>query len=287
MRMVSMACVLCVACGAPRRGGDDFGGGTADGPRGATGDGGDGCSEDAKLVYVIDQFNARLSRFDPATRSFTDLGSLSCPTMAGATPFSMSVARNAHAWVLYNSGELFDVTIEGLACTKMPWTSPNNLKVFGMGFSSDQPGGDAETLFINGGLTQTQPSFTLASVNPTDMTTTVLGTEPALAEMTGTGNAELWGFFPETTTARVVKFDKTNGAVAMAFDEPSLAGTMTGYAFAHWGGDYWVFLIKNSEASTTVYQVDGTTGTITSTTPTSGRVIVGAGVSTCAPVVIE
>ena len=115
----------------------------------------------------------------------------------------------------------------------------------------------------------------------------VLGTEPALAEMTGTGNAELWGFYPEDTTARVLKFDKSNGAVAMAFDEPTLAGTMTGYAFAHWGGDYWVFLIKNSEASTTVYQVNGMTGAITSTTPTTGRVIVGAGVSTCAPVVIE
>ena len=74
----------------------------------------------------------------------------------------------------------------------------------------------------------------------------------------------------------------------------SLGGVMvyiekvtTGYAFAHWGGDYWVFLIKNSEASTTVYQVNGMTGAITSTTPTTGRVIVGAGVPTCAPVVIE
>jgi hypothetical protein len=282
-----LVCALIAACGAPHRtGGDDFG--TSDGQHGSGSNGSDdGCSADVKLVYVIDQFNARLSQFDPATKQFTDLGSLSCPTMPGATPFSMSVARNAHAWVLYNSGELFDVVINGLACTKMAWTSPNNLKVFGMGFSSDQPGGDAETLYINGGLTQTQTSFTLASVNPNNMATTVLGTEPALAEMTGTGNAELWGFYPTDTTAKVQKFDKANGTVAMAFDEPSLAGTMTGYAFAHWGGDYWVFLIKNTEASTTVYQVNGMTGAITSTTPTTGRVIVGAGVSTCAPVVIE
>lgn len=275
------------ACGAPHRdGGDDFA--TSDGHQmtGSNGSG-DGCSQDAKLVYVIDQFNARLSQFDPATKTFTDLGSLSCPTQPGATPFSMSVARDAHAWVLYNSGELFDVTIQGLACTKMAWSSPNNLKVFGMGFSSDQPGGDAETLYINGGLTQTQASFTLAAVNPNDMSTMVLGPEPALAEMTGNGNAELWGFYPTGTTAKVIRFDKATGTPAMTFDEPSLAGTMTGYAFAHWGGDYWVFLIKNSEASTTVYQVDGATGAITSTTPTTGRVIVGAGVSTCAPVVIE
>ncbi|MDB4958912.1 MAG: hypothetical protein JWO36_6481, partial [Myxococcales bacterium] len=57
-------------------------------------------------------------------------------------------------------------------------------------------------------------------------------------------------------------------------------------AFAFWGGVYWIFLMKDFELSTTVYQVDGTNGTIKSTTPASGRTIVGAGVSTCAPVVI-
>jgi hypothetical protein len=71
------------------------------------------------------------------------------------------------------------------------------------------------------------------------------------------------------------------------FALPSLAGTMTGYAFAHWGGDYWVFLLKNGESATTVYQIDGGTGAITSTTPTGNRTIVGAGVSTCAPTVIK
>jgi hypothetical protein len=40
------------------------------------------------------------------------------------------------------------------------------------------------------------------------------------------------------------------------------------------------------EPSTTVYQVDGTNGTIKGTTPTTAHTIVGAGVSTCAPTVI-
>jgi hypothetical protein len=285
MRATWITCVLCVACGTPHRdGGDDFATGDSGG---ATGDGpSDPCPQETKLVYTIDQFNAKLSQFDPATKTFTDLGSLSCPTAFGATPFSMSVARDGHAWVLYSSGELFSVAINGLACTKIQWTPPTNLKVFGMGFSSDQQGGDAETLFIGGGLSQTQTSYTLAAVNPATMTTTVLGTEPALPEMTGTGNAELWGFFPDAANARVVQFDKTNGSIVKTYAQPTLAGTMTGYAFAHWGGDYWVFLIKNSETATTVYQVDGMTGAITSTTPTTGRTIVGAGVSTCAPVVI-
>ena len=69
-------------------------------------------------------------------------------------------------------------------------------------------------------------------------------------------------------------------------DEPSLASQGAGYAFAHWGGNFWVFLQKMNETYTTVYEVDGQTGQIKSMTPAQGRTIVGAGVSTCAPTVI-
>jgi len=274
--------VVVIACGPPPRGdggGDDT----------TAGDGGqntDGCADGAELVYVIDQFGDRISTFDPATKTFTDLGSLSCPTSIGATPFSMSVDRGAHAWVLYNSGELFRVDMPGLACTATTWAGASGLKVFGMGFSTDMPMGSAETLFVGGGQMQNQTSFTLAKLDTTTMTATPIGTQTALPEMTGTGNAELWGFMPDASTARVVRFDKTTGAAAQTYTLPTLAGTMTGYAFAHWGGDFWVFLIKNGEPSTTVYQVDGATGMIVGTTPTTGRTIVGAGVSTCAPVVV-
>ena len=44
--------------------------------------------------------------------------------------------------------------------------------------------------------------------------------------------------------------------------------------------------MKNNETSTTVYQIDGTTGAIKGTTPNTGHTIVGAGVSTCAPTMI-
>lgn len=280
----SIVVVVVVACGpAPRdRGGDDTT--TSDGNSG--GDGNSNCAMGTESIYTIDQFNYRLSRFDPSTKTFTDLGSLSCPSSGGGTPFSMSIDRQANAWVLYNTGELFQVTLSNLHCTKTTWVGPSNLKVFGMGFSTDQPGGQTETLYVGGGATQMQSSYTLAKLNLASMTATPIGTQTQLPEMTGTGNAELWGFMPEATTARVVKFDKTTGAAALTYTLPSLAGTMTGYAFAHWGGDFWVFLIKNNETSTTVYQVSGMTGAIVGTTPTTGRTIVGAGVSTCAPVVI-
>ncbi|HEX5060815.1 MAG TPA: hypothetical protein VFV99_15710 [Kofleriaceae bacterium] len=275
---------LLVACGPGTRGGDGLGDddqSMTDGSMNAN-----ECPMGAELVYVIDQFNYRISTFNPATKTFTDLGSLSCPAMGGAGPFSMSVDRQAIAWVLYDSGELFRVVLPSLACTKTTWNSGGELKVFGMGFSTDEPMGDKETLYVGGGANQMQTSYKLAKFDTSSLTAQVIGTQTQLPEMTGNAKAELWGFMPDATNARVVQFDKTNGSALKTYMLPTLAGTMTGYAFAHWGGDYWVFLIKNAEPSTTVYQVDGATGTIKSTTPTTGRTIVGAGVSTCAPTVI-
>lgn len=283
---IAIACLVSsmIACGPPDRGG---GGGPGDDDGSGTDGGKDGdCADGTEFVYVIDQFANQISQFDPKTKAFRDLGPLNCPVAAGATPFSMSVDRSGVAWVLYNNGELVHATIVGLNCTKTSWTGQSGMKVFGMGFSTDTPGGSTETLYIGGGTSQTQTSYTLAKVAPATMQVTPIGPEPQLPEMTGTGKAELWGFFPDAQHPKVVQFDKTSGAVIKSFDEPTLAGTMTGYAFAQWGGDYWVFLIKNGEPSSTVYQVDGTTGAIKGTTPTANRTIVGAGVSTCAPTVI-
>lgn len=262
-------------------GGDDMPGGI-DAPAGSS-----ECAMGTELIYTIDQNNKLLSQFTPATKTFHDLGALTCPAQAGAGPFSMSVDRGGTAWVLYTSGELFTVPItQTWNCTKSAWASPNGLKVFGMGFSTDMAGGSTEKLYIGGGASQTASSFTIAAVDTATMSATVLGTQPVLPEMTGTGGAELWGFMPNGTGAKVVKFDKTTAQVSKLYDEPTLASEGAGYAFAHWGGNFWVFLQKMNETSTTVYEVDGQTGQIKSTTPATGRTIVGAGVSTCAPTVI-
>ena len=82
--------VLVTACSSSV----DGPGNTTDGGPGGGGDGnnnnGDGCPEEAKSVYVVDQNNT-LSRFDPPTKNFVDLGKLACPAKAGATPFSMGI----------------------------------------------------------------------------------------------------------------------------------------------------------------------------------------------------
>ena len=282
--------VLCLAaCGPNNRpdlsGGHDGGDPTGDGNNGNT----ENCSEDAKLVYTVDQNNT-LSKFDPVAKTFTDLGRLTCAASLGATPFSMGIDRNAGAWILYSSGELFQVDTKTLACTKTPWASPNGLRQFGMGFSTETAGGTTDVLYIAGGAGPTQPTSSLHRLDTASMTTQPVGTVTGWPELTGTGNAELWGFFPTNPggggTPRVEKIDKVSGAAVQTFMLASLAGDPAAWAFAFFGGDFFVFLARSTELATTVYQVDGTTGQITGMTPTGSRLIVGAGVSTCAPVVL-
>ncbi|MBA3451744.1 MAG: hypothetical protein H0T42_01455 [Deltaproteobacteria bacterium] len=279
-----LATALLAACGPTSRDqGDDTGGGGDGGNRDSSS--GDGCSDASKLVYVVDS-NDKLSNFDPMTKTFTDLGDLSCPAGFLATPFSMSIDRDTNAWVLYSDGDLYKVNTTNLMCTATSWNTQLGLTQFGMGFSTETAGGTADTLFVAGGSGPTVPTSTLATLSTTNMTASSRGTVTGWPELTGTGNAELWGFFPSAGGARIEKLDKTTGAALQTFQLPTLAGEPMAWAFAAWGGDFWVFLMRGNDVQTTVYQVSGSNGQIKGMTSAPGRRIVGAGVSTCAPTVI-
>ena len=263
---------------------DDTGGG--DGGTGGDGGNADTCSDASKLVYVVDSNNT-LSKFDPMTKTFTDLGTLNCPAGFLATPFSMSIDRDTNAWVLYSDSKLYKVNTTNLMCTATSWSTQLGLTQFGMGFSTETAGGTQDTLFVAGGSGPTVPTSTLATLSTTNMTASGRGTVQGWPELTGTGSAELWGFFPSAGGARIEKLDKSTGSALMTFNlPPTLAGEPMAWAFAAWGGDFWIFLMKGSDIQTTVYQVGGTTGQIKGMTSAPSRRIVGAGVSTCAPTVI-
>jgi hypothetical protein len=259
---------------------------------GAAGGAVDLCSDDAKLVYVVDS-NGTFSSFNPreagSGRAFTDKGPLRCPAMGGAQPFSMSVDRDAKAWVVYDDGELFRVDVNSLACTRIAVMSPSNAKVYGMGFVTDIAGGSSDTLYIAGnpvGSSFTNSQFgTLATTAP--FSVTLRAPLVGSPELTGTGDAHLWAFFPNVSPPVVSELDKRNGTTLRSFQAPMLMGTPAAWAFAFWGGDFWIFLQRQNEPSTTVYRMNGTTGAMTTPIPDSGRRIVGAGVSTCAPIMIQ
>jgi hypothetical protein len=252
------------------------------------GDNTSGCSDDAKTVYVVAQ-DRTFSAFDPRTKTFRDIGVLNCPAGPGAQPFSMAVARDATAYVLYDDSELFKVSTSNLACTTTSFSPTLAYALFGMGFSTDTVGGTADTLFIAGGLGVGTTSK-LGNLDVSAFGTTPLVDIPGWPELTGTGDAQLWGFFPDTgngTAPFVARIDKMTGVLSSNYPAMDLAGSADGWAFAFWGGSFWIFLKRQTDTSTKVYEMKADTGALTAVVMSTGRNIVGAGVSTCAPITIN
>jgi hypothetical protein len=253
--------------------------------------GGDECGDAAKLVYVVDESN-QFSSFDPSTLTFTNLGTLDCPDTVGDNPFSMAVDRNAQAWVLFSSDRIFQVDIvNNLACKPTNFVSgQHGFDEFGMGFAANAVNSTDETLYIAGGsaIDIGNGSSQFGSIAFPSLAVSQLGNVDGWPELTGTGDAKLWGFFPDTSPPKVAQIDKTTGASGTIFPAPALAssGTPQAWAFAFWGGDFWIFLERDVDTSTTVYQVKQSDGSVTAVKRNTGRKIVGAGVSTCAPVTV-
>ena len=105
-------------------------------------------------------------------------------------------------------------------------------------------------------------------------------------ELTGTGDGELWGFAPGPATASgimtLAQLDPLTGDAITTFTYPDIANNGS-WAVKFWGGFLYLFL-SNGNHDTAVYQVDRNTGSIATVVANSGREIVGAGVSTCAPI---
>ena len=69
-----------------------------------------------------------------------------------------------------------------------------------------------------------------------------------------------------------------------------MQGSVTAWAFAHWGGRFYIFTTHSTlfgGESSKVLRLDPTTGKVTTLLNSSPYRVVGAGVSTCAPVVVE
>jgi hypothetical protein len=285
------------------------------------------CTADGvKLIYVVDQQNELLS-FDPtqlaggASAAFHKIGTPSCPTRASwsdwaagqpgpATPFSMGVDRNAVAWVLFSSGEIFKVSTADASCMGNSGYQPgpdgnaqNGMEVFGMGFVTDAVGGNTEKLYIGGGDITATPGGKFARIDPTNpATATVLGNLPSTGEfspeLTGTGAAELFGFYPGSSTAFVQAISKTNGAATgQMWSIPGGLGggaqkVVRAWAFAQWGGIFYIFVTTDDDGLGTnlnsmVISINKMTNAEKTELQNLPYMIVGAGVSTCAPTVVN
>lgn len=245
----------------------------------------DDCPDaDATLIYVVSETNELLA-FNPPAATFRAVGLLDCPaTGVGARPFSMAVDRTGVAFVLFDDGELFRVSTKTAACVATNFTSTQGgfPVTFGMGFSSNN-GGSAETLFVAGDVTA--GGSDLASIDVTSFTLTDIGTfVPNInrAELTGTGDGRLFAFYQSNSGVgtAIGEIDKTTAAI-VAEDQLSTVPLGTGWAFGYWGGDFYTFTAPDG-ASSVVTRFDPTTKQLTQVA-NYPSIIVGAGVSTCAP----
>jgi hypothetical protein len=255
------------------------------------------CSEAAQLVYVLSDRN-ELYSFRPNMRQFTRIGTLRCPTMM--QPNSMAVDRNAVAWVNYvqagpggdEVGAMFRVSTSDASCVSaspLP-LSPGFFRV-GMGFSTAGVDSTDETLFLSatpsslGGTGDGLARFDrmLNRLAPIGQFSGMFSGQSA--ELTGTGDGRLYGFFT-TTPVQVAQINKNTGAVINATPLPGVERP-SAWAFSFWGGDFYLYTAPS--------QLDGRTTNVTRYRPSDGSIdvrymteigfrIVGAGVSTCAPI---
>jgi hypothetical protein len=249
---------------------------------------GDGCSDAARLVYVLSQENDLYS-FTPNTATFTKIGRLECPTNGLATPNSMAVDRQGTAWVNYSDGTLFKVSTSNASCEATSF-EPNQAGFvkFGMAFSTNADGSSDETLYISGIDFLAGSGHGLGKIDLGTMKVTMIGDYSGIlagegAELTGTGDGRLFGFFTTEPNATLAEIDKAKGATS---GDKSLEGVNTGnaWAFSFWGGDFW-FYTSDGVTPSRVTQLrtsgDGQISVVK--TDVGGFRIVGAGVSTCAP----
>ncbi|HRI68925.1 MAG TPA: hypothetical protein PK156_32065 [Polyangium sp.] len=264
-------------------GGGTGGAGTGGAGTGGGGGGPTGCTDVATLVYVLTADNDLYS-FDPPARAFTRIGTINCNTTL--TPNSMAIDRSGRAWVNYfdsfGQGEIWKVNVRDASCEAAPTVIlPPDWAQVGMGFAVDFTRMGDDTLFIDSlsgnGLAKIDANMVVPIADFTPATFS-----GSVAELTGTGDGRLYGYF-QTSPVYVAQINKSTAAVTNAVAITGL-NTPDAYAFSFWGGSFYLYAASiGSNSRVTKY--DPATGVINNNyILDTGMQIVGAGVSTCAPV---
>ncbi|HEX4514549.1 MAG TPA: hypothetical protein VH054_13455 [Polyangiaceae bacterium] len=227
------------------------------------------------LVYVLGAKN-ELYSFYPPTLTFSNIGTIACPSSSG--PNSMAVTRSGIAFTNFHDGNLFEVSTANAACkpttykpAQLGWTT------YGMGYAGIADGGEDLYVSGNGGIT----ALGLGVVDTTAFTLSSIGAyqpQQFNCELTGTGAGQLFGFCPFGTGSYVIEIDPAT-AKAISSHQLSAGSNATSFAFAFWGGTFWIFT-GNGSSLVTNYDPNAQTETNVTHAPLE---IVGAGVSTCAP----
>jgi len=225
------------------------------------------CAETTKQIYVLATDRA-LYRFYPDKLQFVRVGQVACPTVAGT--FSMAIDRHGTAWVEYTDGRLFAVDTTNATCKPTNFRAGQvGFETFGMGYSLNGDAANSETLYVSG--------VGLAALDTKTFDLKFLGSLTyGRTELTGL-DKQLFAFSVESGV--IAGLNKTNGATEVTY-RTSAVNDRAAFAFAQWGGDFWVFT-GNDHSIVTQYSPTEDKSTVV--VQNTGMLIVGAGSSTCAP----
>lgn len=245
----------------------------------------------SEFIYLLDSSNQLLSfepRNDTAATAVKVIGKIGCT----GSPNSMSVDRRARAWLNYFDGKLYKIpTNDPTSCTDSGYkTGVVPTAQVGMGFVSDSPGSKVESLYLASFGASSQ-LWKLNPLDPAPIVATKVGNfapSPTSPEMTGTGAAELYAYFPATDSShRIIRVNKTTAQADLTWTLPPLASSPGAWAFAQWGGRYYVFVTENNVSR--IYRWDPNATAASQWVRVQDNLatrIVGAGVSTCAPTTV-
>ena len=242
--------------------------------------------QDVELIYLVDN-KATLYSFDPKklpADPFHRIAALACETTT--TPNSMAVDRVGIAWLGYHDGTVHRASIIDGRCSASGAVPRGAPETFGMGFVTDGPKATTEKLFVagdaetgNGKMLATLDTSTTPARWMPVAALTVAGNHP---ELTGTGDGRVFAYFPSPGRGFIQELDRaTAKPIGTRWTLEAKANHVSAYAFAHWGGVFYVFTTADgSSAVHAVHMKNGKQELVLEDLP---MVIVGAGVSTCAP----
>ncbi len=242
-------------------------------------------------IFVLSK-TAQLWKYFPGKNQFTLLGAIDCG-LAPST-FSMGVDRQGAAWVQFSDQQIRKVDITNVSDCSDPGFVPGQggVENFGMAFVSNSADDKCDRLYGNhyNGVAEAPMASEFFSIDPLTLALVPHGkSNYGLAELTGTGDGRAF-LFAGPDPSKLVEVDKASGATLDVIPLPGVK-TGGGFAFAFFGGDFYFFTDNMSDSKSEVTHLDYDDSdnngkqdlkVIYQDAPLR---IVGAGVSTCAPLI--
>jgi hypothetical protein len=242
-------------------------------------------------IFVLSK-TAELWKYLPGDNKFELLGAIDC----GVPPstFSMGVDRQGYAWVQFSDLEIRKVDVTNVADCTDPGFVPmqDGIENFGMAFVSNSADDKCDQIYGNhyNGVAQGDKVSEFFSVDPLTLDLVQLGkSDYGLAEVTGTGDGRAF-LFAGPDPAELVEVDKASGATLSVTPLPGVK-TGGGFAFAFFAGDFYFFTDAMSDGKSEVTHIDYDDSDkngkqdLTVVLQNAPLRVVGAGVSTCAPLI--